>query len=212
MERKSIFRYRDLIACLPVNEQAFDVKASNWVKQLEDHDFIQLFGDNLSITLSRRDIKETTEIYLVVLKTILWGYSAGMRGKHFFNIYKDQMESICSILRSIESSCSPETFEEAHKELGKIRSLGLSTYSKLLYFLGVSLVDGGSALILDERIIRIFRSQKFEEFNSFNKISVENGYRYYLNYIQKIHELAKQMQVKEDQIELFLFTFGNNLK
>lgn len=212
MQRKSIFSYRDLIANLPVDEQAFDVKASNWVKQLEDHDFIKLFGDNPFITLSRRDIKETTEIDLVVLKTILWGYSSGMRGNHFFNIYKGQMESICSILRKIESPCSPEAFEEAHKELRKIKSLGLSTYSKLLYFLGISLVESGCALILDERIIRIFKSQKFEEFNSFNRISIENGYRYYLNYIQRIHELALQMQVKEDQIELFLFTFGNNLK
>ncbi|MFU1857250.1 hypothetical protein ACK8HY_09555 [Sphingobacterium sp. NGMCC 1.201703] len=212
MQRKSIFSYCDLIANLPVDEQAFDVKASNWVKQLEDHDFIKLFGDNPVITLSRRDIKETTEIDLVVLKTILWGYSSGMRGNHFFNIYKGQMESICTILRKIENPCSPEAFEEAHKELRKIKSLGLSTYSKLLYFLGVSLFGAGSALILDERIIRIFKSQKFEEFNSFNRISIENGYRYYLNYIQRIHELATQMQVKEDQIELFLFTFGNNLK
>lgn len=212
MQRKSIFSYRDLIANLPVDEQAFDVKASNWVKQLEDPDFIKLFGDNPFITLSRRDIKETTEIDLVVLKTILWGYSSGMRGNHFFNIYKGQMGAICSILRKIESPCSPEAFEEAHKELRKIKSLGLSTYSKLLYFLGISLVESGCALILDERIIRIFKSQKFEEFNSFNRISIENGYRYYLNYIQRIHELATQMQLKEDQIELFLFTFGNNLK
>ncbi|WP_443024124.1 8-oxoguanine DNA glycosylase OGG fold protein [Sphingobacterium sp. ML3W] len=79
-----------------------------------------------------------------------------------------------------------------------MKNLGLSTYSKLLYFLGISLVEGGPALILEERVSRVFKCQKFEEFNNLDRIYTENSYRYYLNYIQRLYDLTKQMEVRQD--------------
>jgi len=89
--------------------------------------------------------------------------------------------------------------------------LGLSTYSKLMYFRDFKF-DGIPALILDERLIRVFKNRVFQEFEMLSRISQHNAGKMYHIYLQVMFELSERYKVDGEQVEQFLFIFGNHLK
>ena len=203
--------YINLIQALPVADQAFTIKASNWQKSLSDIHFQEIFKCCESICLSRNDVHDTNNIELFILKTILWGYPKGMRGKNFENIYKN-INTLSEILNVPDRAfLKKDDLSELQGKLNKIEGLGLSTYSKLLYFLDFKF-DGVPALILDERLIRVFKNRGFKEFEPLSEISQYNSVKMYGAYLQIMSQLSEQYKVSGEQIEQFLFIFGNHLK
>ena len=89
--------------------------------------------------------------------------------------------------------------------------VGWNTLTKFLYFLGFTL-EGYQCLILDSKIIEVLRSRLFFELSALSKINEFNKKAKYIDYIQRITELAEAEGYKPDQLELFLFEFGKNLK
>ena len=208
---KQMINYIHLIQSLPVAEQAFTVKAINWQKALSDFHFKEIFNGADNICLSRRDVHDTNNIELFILKTILWGYPKGMRGKNFENIYRN-ISTLSQVLNVPDRAfLKTDDLYEIQNRLQKIEGLGLSTYSKLLYFRDFKF-DGVPALILDERLIRVFKNNVFEEFDSLAKISQYNSVKMYNDYLQMMATLSEELNVSGEQIEQFLFIFGNHLK
>lgn len=209
--RASINNYIHIIQSLPVAQQAFTIKASNWQKNLLIIHFQEIFKGSESICLSRNDVHNTNNIELFILKTILWGYPKGMRGKNFENIYKN-LKALSEILNVPNRTfLKKDNLSELQCKLHKIDGLGLSTYSKLLYFRDF-IFDGVPALILDERLIRVFKNKVFKEFEPLSQISQYNSVKMYGAYLQIMSELSEQYKVSGEQIEQFLFIFGNHLK
>lgn len=139
MSAISIQSYAGLIKTLPVSNQAFTVKASNWENQLGEHHYTALFKGTKSILISRKDIFDTGNPELLMLKTILWGYPKGMRGSNFKNIYK-QLDKLTAILAVTNTATLKiEDVADMQNQLNAISGLGLSTYSKLLYFSNLDL-------------------------------------------------------------------------
>lgn len=207
----SINIYTPLIQSLPVADQAFTVKASNWQKALSDFHFKEIFNGVAHICLSRRDVHDTNNIELFILKTILWGYPKGLRGKNFEKIYSN-LSALSQILNISDRAClKADDLYELQNKLHKIEGLGLSTYSKLLYFRDFKF-DGIPALILDARLIQIFKNNVFKEFESLGKISQYNSIKIYKNYLQMMDALSEQLNTSSAQLEQFLFIFSNNLK
>ncbi|MEG0760681.1 hypothetical protein [Chryseobacterium sp.] len=203
--------YNQLIQSLPVLDQAFTIKASNWQKALSDFHFQEIFNGADHICLSRRDVHDTNNIELFILKTILWGYPKGMRGKNFENIYRN-ISNLSQILNvSDRAFLKTDDLYELQNKLHKIEGLGLSTYSKFLYFRDFKF-DGVPALILDERLIRVFKNEVFVEFESLAKISHYNSIKMYKDYLQMMATLSEELDASGEQIEQFLFIFGNHLK
>lgn len=203
--------YTQLIQSLPVADQAFTVKASNWQKALSDFHFQKIFNGAKNICLSRKDVHDTNNFELFVFKTILWGYPKGMRGNNFENIYKN-INPLSEILNLPDRAfLKSDDLYKLQNEIHKIEGLGLSTYSKLLYFRDFKF-DGVPALILDERLIRVFKNKVFEEFESLAKISQYNSVKIYNDYLQMMAALSEQLNVSGEQLEQFLFIFGNHLK
>lgn len=208
---KTIKKYTNLILSLPVADQAFTIQASNWQKALSDFHFQEIFNGAENICLSRKDVHDTNNIELFILKTILWGYPKGMRGKNFENIYRN-LSALSQILNvSDRAFLKSDDLYELQNKLHKIEGLGLSTYSKLLYFRDFKF-DGVPALILDERLIRVFKNNVFEEFESIDKISQYNSIKMYKDYLQITALLSAELNASGEQIEQFLFIFGNHLK
>ena len=207
----SIKNYTQLIQSLPVADQAFTIKASNWQKALSDFHFQEIFNGADDICLSRRDVHDTNNIELFILNTILWGYPKGMRGKNFENICRN-ISTLSQVL-NVPDRAFLKTYDlyEIQNRLQKIEGLGLSTYSKLLYFRDFKF-DGVPAMILDERLIRVFKNNVFEEFDSLAKISQYNSVKMYNDYLQMMATLSEELNVSGEQIEQFLFIFGNHLK
>lgn len=206
-----ISKYIDLIKALPVADQAFTMKASNWQTHLSDIHFKEIFKGKATIGLSRKEVHDTNNIDLFILKTILWGYPKGMRGNNFGKIYS-RLNDLSEILNiSNRAFLKTDDLYELQKRLKTIDGLGLSTYSKLLYFRDFKF-DGVPALILDERLIWVFKNRIFLEFEPLAHLSQYNSEKMYPIYLQMMESLSQQLNVSGEQIEQFLFIFGNHLK
>ncbi len=207
----TIINYNSLIKSLPVSDQAFTVKTDNWKNALSENHFQKLFKGEANICLSREDVHDTNNLELFILKAILWGYPKGMRGHNFKNIY-GSIDHLSEILNVPERGfLTMDDLPVLQKQLNRITGLGLSTYSKLLYFRDFKF-DGVPALILDERLIRVFKNKVFQEFESLAEIPQSNSTKMYKTYLHIMNEMSMQLNVSGEQIEQFLFIFGNHLK
>ncbi len=213
----NIDTYKILISNLPVRQQCFTTKRTTWTKAESEIQWLKnlnnkLFGDNKTLTISRQDIFETTEPREKFIKTIYWGYTAGMRGNHFIKILK-HIETIENVLRTLRDKTNPTTidFNNLTSTFKNVVGLGLSTYSKLLYFFKISF-NGKPCLILDKRLIDVFVSETYSDFQPFSNINDYNKEKKYLEFLQLTKKLADDLETQGENIELFLFTFGNNLK
>ena len=137
----NIDSYKLLISNLAVRQQCFTTKRTTWKKAENQIEWLKklnekLFGDNQTLTISRQDIFETTELRELIIKTIYWGYTGGMRGNHFINILKhiDLVENSFKKLKHIAKPTTDD-FNQLMASFKSVAGLGLSTYSKLLYFL-----------------------------------------------------------------------------
>ncbi len=213
----NIDNYKILISNLPVRQQGFTTKRKTWTKAEGEIQWLKnlndkLFSDNKTLTISRQDIFQTNEVREAIIKTIYWGYTAGMRGNHFVNILK-HIETIEKVLLTLKEKSKPTTndFFDLTLTFKNVAGLGLSTYSKLLYFSKISFNDN-PCLILDQRLIDVFASNIYSNFKQLNKINYNNAEKKYLDFLQLSRQLAYELETQGENIELFLFIFGNNLK
>lgn len=212
-----INKYQILISNLPVIEQCFTTKRTTWTKAEREITWLkkindELFGDNKTLTISRQDIFETNEPQNAIIKTIYWGYPAGMRGNNLINILK-QIKTIENVLHTLQEKQYPITddYNDLASTFKGVAGLGLSTYSKLLYFFKITF-NKYPCLILDQRLIDVFASKKYSNFQQIDKIRYDNAEKKYLDFLQVTSMLANELKTEGENIELFLFTFGNNLK
>jgi hypothetical protein len=204
--------FTSLIAAMPTRYQSFTAKrtTSNWASILQRSDrageaMRQIFGNADSVRVSRNDLRQWARLENldgVVMGTLLWGYSDGMRGNHAANI-ADNLTVLTGLLGEAELGIS--NWKEHFEQVEAISGIGLSTYTKFLNFLSVR-VSGRTALILDRRIIDVAKSRVFEEFTgSFTALR-------YPRYLERMHSIADTLEVEAENLEFFLFEFGLNLK
>lgn len=212
-----ISKYKILISNLPVRQQSFSTKRKTWKKAENQLDWLEnlndkIFGKKQILTISRQDIFETTDLREVIIKTIYWGYTSGMRGNHFVNILKhlDLIENTFNKLRDTNRP-KTEDFHDLTTTFKGVTGLGLSTYSKLLYFLKITFNDN-PCLILDQRLIDVFRTKTYSDFQQLNSICYDNADKKYLEFLRLSNDLSKKLNTKGENIEQFLFIFGKNLK
>lgn len=209
--------FKNIIANMPVSYQAFTSKRATWASHIDgDNEAGQalrfIFGNSEEVTLSRSDLRDLASkpsLAQFVMATIIWGYPRGMRGNHVANLINDfgQLTHLLSTARK-----QPVSDWSAHYEaVEEIAGIGLSTYTKFLSFLSVK-VHGHSALILDDRIIRVANQGVFEELAPLLRLSTYSAVRSYPQYLSCIHSLANNLAVSAEEIEFFLFEFGLNLK
>ncbi len=211
--------YKILISNLPVRQQCFTTKRTTWSKA-EEIDWLKeindkIFGDKKSLTISRQDIFETTEPRELIIKTIYWGYPGGMRGNHFVNLL-EHIGTVESTLLKLKRTKFPTTddFKELTETFKDVAGLGLSTYSKLLYFFNITF-NKNPCLILDQRLIDVFASKTyidFEGINETNNIRYGNAESKYLEFLRLTNQVSIQLETQGENIEQFLFIFGNNLQ
>ena len=209
--------FRTLVANMPVDYQAFTSKQSIWASHLNRNDnaggaLRTIFGTSHEVTLSRSDLRSFAckpDLAQFVMAAIIWGYPRGMRGNHVSNLI-GHLGSLTQLL----SAARTQTVADWGTHYTRVRpivGIGLSTYTKFLSFLSVH-VQGYTALILDDRIIRVANQCVFEELAPLRGLSYDNAPRSYPQYLECIHGLAEDLEVSPEQIEFFLFEFGLNLK
>lgn len=208
--------YTNLIKHLPFEEQSFETKKETWIREeYNGHATFEkylneTFKDNTKASFSRSDLFHAAigDFSFAVFSIILWGYPRNMRG----NSFKGVLENTHLIEERIHVSknLSLQEFETICNTL-KGTGIGLSTLTKILYFFKITL-NGYRCLILDNRIIEVLQSGKFQELNLLQQISEHPKGQDYLDYLKLMAEITSANGYSVDQLELFLFMFGNSLK
>lgn len=209
-------RFQALIQAMPLKEQSFTIKRSSWAKYMDENTLVcvilaTLFNEAETLQISRGDLFEIAkgnDMATFIVATILWGYPRGMRGNHFQTIM-DEIESLTKML--LEAKQGISNWSKHYQHVEAIRGLGLSTYSKFLYFLEAH-IEGNKALILDMRISKTLKNSTFDELRAINDISYTNAVRNYPRYLKHMTELSKEFDVDSGKLEMFIFEFGLNLK
>lgn len=213
--------FADLISHMPVSKQAFTSKRSTWSAHLQRRDVAgtalksildAYCKDSEDIFLSRGDLRDLavrTDLAEFVIATIIWGYPRGMRGNNLSNLIS-RLKTLCGLLAHARSN--PISDWSSHYErVRPIQGVGLSTYTKLLYFLSAN-VEGHEALILDQRIVEVAQQNLFEELTSIRGLTSANAAKRYPEYLKCMNDVASQLSLPPDKVEFFLFEFGLHLK
>ncbi len=206
-----ITNYKNLIKELPYLKHSFEIRKDVWEKSKNQKEIIEdIFNDNETIIISRDDLYNSkNDLKKFVLKTLMWGYPTKGRGKNIENILEENnFQKLISILESYKGK--DIKIEQLKKDIKEIKGLGLSTLTKFTHFLDTT-IEENKAVILDIQIIEVISSGKFEEFDALKGISYDNAIKYYTKYLEIISNLSEKMNVKQDQVEMFLFMFGRIL-
>lgn len=218
--------YKALIAKLPVKEHATEIQPDAydaWKKICGKYRFAGLLPEvrngRQSLWISRGHIQtmphETErDLKQFVLCVLLWGYGSpsGMRG---LNAEKclENMKGLTDFIKKerVDEKSIDDwwTHWTKFRKDGGIAGIGLSTYTKLLYFLQAK-VNSHPAVILDARIKKVIKSGNIRELSDLKgKAALE---RFYPDYLDIISTCREDLDCTVDQIEMFLFMFGNSLE
>ncbi|WP_026769110.1 hypothetical protein [Asinibacterium sp. OR53] len=211
--------YTNLIKQIPYREHSFETKRKVWEPYRNRQQFIQFYNDTLLnnevVTFSRGElfsiVKE--DPCKAIFATILWGYPNGYTlGFNMATLFPKFLKQVKFLSKQLPIQKSI-TEDELKNMLKSCNGIGLSTLTKLLYFFNIKM-DGNRCLIMDARIIRILNNTEFKELRSFFGMGTneQSGIRHYADYLRVCSQLSKKYGYKPDQLELFLFLFGNNLK
>lgn len=214
----TIIQFQDLIKALPTRRQCFSVPRDNfanienlfpWVMNLNNI----LFMNQNAIQISRNDLFNHTNIDREkILKIIYWGYPRGMRGNHLINILNNVDLIVEELNRlHINNNLIANDYITFHQWTNGINGLGSSTYTKFLYFCNIYF-NSIHSMILDERIITNFNNNIYFEFANLAPITRNQFPNFYIEYLETLQRLSLTMNTNEENIEQFLFIFGNNLK
>jgi hypothetical protein len=216
-----IVDFSECIKNLPVRSQSFITSRDYekwiyvenilpWYRDLND----EIFEHEISVCISRQELISNLNIGVEkLLKIFYWGYPKGFQGM------SNNLELIRSLsvigekIKELKQSNNLTTndFFDFHEWTTNIRGLGISTYSKFLYFNEIKF-NNKPSIILDSRLMNVFKNNVFEEYASLNIIRPYNAHKYFIKYIELTNQLAIDMDTSEENIEQFLFIFGNNLK
>ena len=122
----------------------------------------------------------------------------------------EKLEKLIFSLQNLEFA-NDSDFSKIINEFANIPGLGISTYSKLLYFFKISF-NNNPCVILDQRLIDVFQKSEFFEFESLKNIKRYNCESKYLNYLKLMSSTSIKLNTRCENLEQFLFIFGNNLK
>jgi hypothetical protein len=208
MNRLTDPKFANIIKSLPIKDHTVVVPTGK---------ILYLYDSNQKseLPISREDIFEDRDPIKKLKKTLLWGYPTGIY-KFVPALLGDDAE-----LKDLGEKLSKwDTTKDQQAEVvcaeklislatgqNKFRNLGTVTLTKMAYFFRVD-VEGNKALILDKRII-----QAAEKWQELCKIGLSGGSfdsQQYAEYLKKMSEAARTIGCDADQIEFFLFTFGDS--
>jgi len=221
-------KFKKLIQEMPVACQAFvpSERAEIWkdVPSLPGpagQALSQLFKAYPTKTLSRSDLfklGKSGQLDQFVIATLVWGYPTGGRGDNIKILLKN-FNVLKSLINQVRNGKAPTHWDshldwfKAYKDKNKLEKIGISTYTKFLYFMGTKINKRG-ALILDLQVAKVIASGKFDELASLSKLKPYPGNmeKNYARYLEEMWKVSRKINIDAGNLEMFLFTFGSVLK
>ena len=170
------------------------------------------FQGRKEVCLTRNDVFKDRRgnIELFLLSVLFWGYPGNQRGRctKAFNNWEDLVNMSYNLRR--RKNLTNEEFRGYFRTMDNISGLGISTYSKIFYFLGIT-IDGHPCLILDDMVGKGVHLLEGEEFTDIKDTLNGQRYRYYKNfghYLRFAHKFAKANACPVDSVEYVLWLSG----
>ena len=171
-----------------INKKYYDLPQSK--------DIVTTLFPNKVLRLSRNDIFNTPVLWDKLVKILVWGYRTDVRNTPTILSHIEE-------LISLQEKYSHDGDGEAYLSgLLAINRLGLSTASKILYFMSVS-IEGHPCIIVDARV-----ESGLPLVKEFSEIKRGDDIPFYKAVISKVDEVAKTQGIPHDKIEYFLFNLG----
>jgi hypothetical protein len=199
--------FSTLISSLPVVLHAVRVSRDFWEPWFAGAglraELDAIFENAQEVCISRERIfKHYADARLQCLEVLLWGYPTGMRGNHH-QAFLGNLDEI-SRCASIDAAW-PDYFDR----LNAMHGLGMSTITKLAYFFRKEF-DGYTALILDQRILKVLSRGFWPELEELKHMKQSNACRNYLLYLKRLDSVSRwSRDASVDQLEFFLFLLGD---
>lgn len=205
---ESISKYCELIKYIPVYNQSTVIKKDTWERfsNIKWYNDIKtaIFDDKDSVEISRADIHSENDAEKKLLKLLMWGYPTGGRGYNIGYIL-EKADGLIRMLSSVNGkNLTKSESDELIEKFASVRGLGISTWSKILYFFSVS-IDSRKCQIYD---LKIVDSLNKKQFNELGTKKWKQDIKHYYQYIELVDDLAKGMNVLPEQVELFLFYYN----
>ncbi len=203
--------FGNFIREFPFLHHSVEIKKENWKVESQTQKIDDIFANNFIINISRNDLyNSANDLEYFAIKVLMWGYATKGRGKNIDNVLKkENFTKLINVLFRYHNQNI--TITQLTDDVNNLHGVGISTITKFTNFLNTT-IEGKKALILDTQIIEAINSEKFEEFNSLKKLKYDNALNYYSEYIEMINKLSDKINSNPEQIEMFLFYFGRNLK
>ncbi|MCH4552194.1 8-oxoguanine DNA glycosylase OGG fold protein [Aestuariibaculum lutulentum] len=194
-----------------IQDSKFTYRTKTWSKlNPEVKHLIQDF-ENKDIT--REDVIKSYNQYYnnsrdylrAFLLTMVWGFADTGYGTHRTNNYISSEANLKAIKEAIDA-VKQNDLKKAFNTLKKIKGLGVSYITKILYFATRGANHIHYALIYDIRVASaLVQLTSPKEVFDIVTISPSNKYPDYVKYNAMLHSLAEKYQLQAESIEMFLF-------
>lgn len=186
-------------------------KTSVWKNLSNDHKgLVRDYEDKelarVNVTKAYQDYFSGKGDYLrAFLLTMIWGFEDTGYGTFRTNIYITNPEHTERIRTALEA-VGQNDIEKAFRELKRIKGLGISYISKVLFFATKAKGISEYCLVFDIRVARALVMLNAPTFvNDIINVTPSDKWEDYRKYNEMIHNYAVQYQVDAEAIELFLF-------
>jgi hypothetical protein len=199
----------------PLTDSKFKYNTTRWTNlNAEFKILIQDFNDK---EITRQDVINAFKNYYqnndfgvmrAFLLTMVWGFADTGYGTHRTNNYISSSENIEIIKNAFDyiNRNDQDSLKKAFKELTKIKGLGVSYLTKILYFATRAKNQDDYALIFDIRVASsLIKLTTPKEIYEFVNIGPSSKFKDYQNFNSLIHKLASDNNVEADQLEMYLF-------
>jgi hypothetical protein len=199
----------------PLKDSKFKYNTLKWTNL--NADFKNLIDDFNDKEITRQDVIDAFKNYYqdndigvmrAFLLTMIWGFADTGYGTHRTNNYISSEENRVIIKGAVDiiNRDDQDSLKKAFKELTKIKGLGVSYLTKILYFATRAKNQDDYALIFDIRVaaslVKLTTPNEIFEIVNIGPSSKFKDYQYFNNLI---HELAVDHKVEADQLEMYLF-------
>ena len=195
----------------PLSDSKFVYDSSRWSKLIPMYK--RLISDFEDKSISRAEVINTYKEYYskqgdamrAFMLTMVWGFADTGYGTHRTNNYISEPSNVVLIKKAIDA-VKKNDLKSAFNDLKKIKGLGVSYITKILYFATRGAQQLNYALIYDIRVasslVKLTTPNEIFEIVSINPSSKFLDYE---KYNTLIHSLASKHKIEAESIEMFLF-------
>lgn len=197
--------FSTIISNLPVSCHVVEVDAAVWAPKLAAAGqgclYGPIFGGAPFVGITRtRLLQHNLPMNQRVAEILMWGYPTDMRGI---------VSRLLAHLPTLSTATIGMDWHEFVAAMAPVSGLGISTLSKLAYFLSMH-CRGDRCLILDQRVIKAL--PRWDETRDLgikpdNNLQAMNRYPHYL---ERMGDIARRLKCEPDQVEFFLFLMGQS--